>query len=221
MSMNLNGHSILIAGDRESVEALAAPLEHQGAKIRLITDLAGFANYLKIGEVFHSFILCAPPAQARPFLETRPEDWQEGMKHTIERLTLALQSAARHLIRSQVPGQIIVVSSAVALKPYRNFSLSGTTLAALHAIARISAVDLAAHGIRVNVIAAGLPPLTLDETDLSAFIPTGRLTALMDVAQACAFLASESAAQITGAIIPVDGGYSITKAGAATVKPGS
>ena len=78
-------------------------------------------------------------------------------------------------------------------------------------VAQVAAVEFGERGIRVNVVAVGplegsVPTRTLDA------IPMGRLAQPKDVGNACRMLASPDAAHVTGAIIPVDGGYVITKA---------
>ena len=73
--------------------------------------------------------------------------------------------------------------------------------------------ELASHGITVNVVAPG--PIDTEMTDTmsddwrqltEATVPVGRLGTPEEVAQAVAFLCSDSATYITGALIPVDGG---------------
>ena len=57
----------------------------------------------------------------------------------------------------------------------------------------------------------GHVPPTIDENFL-AITPTKRITVAQDIANACLFLVSEEAGQITAQILPVDGGYSGTRA---------
>ena len=54
-------------------------------------------------------------------------------------------------------------------------------------------------------------PPTIDESFL-AITPTKRITVAQDIANACLFLVSEEAKQITAQVLPVDGGYSGTRA---------
>jgi NAD(P)-dependent dehydrogenase (short-subunit alcohol dehydrogenase family) len=85
---------------------------------------------------------------------------------------------------------------------------------------RAAAVELAPHGIRVNAVAPGLTrtPLyddwmkTLPDPeqaarDQVASIPLGRIAEPRDVAAAVSFLASPDASYITGASLPVEGGF--------------
>ncbi len=76
-------------------------------------------------------------------------------------------------------------------------------------------MDAARYGIRINVVAPGLVRtpmaafLTENETSLkasSAMHATGRISEAREVAAAVLYLASDDAANVTGAVLPVDGG---------------
>ena len=82
------------------------------------------------------------------------------------------------------------------------------------------AVELAQYGINVNVIAPGrtltegAAPFLSDvdrKKRLESLVPAGRLGMPEEIAQMVLFLASDRAKYIVGSIIPVDGGYSISK----------
>ncbi len=156
----------------------------------------------------------------QPFMEAEPAIWDAALAQNFEAMIYGGQAAAKHLIASGNGGRIIYVSSVAALKSLRNMSVLGTSLAALHAVARMAAVDLAAYGITVNVIATGWQEShgassALDSSrPLADTIPAGRLLSADDVCGLCTFLIS--AEYITGAVIPLDGGYQLTKTGAAT-----
>jgi NAD(P)-dependent dehydrogenase (short-subunit alcohol dehydrogenase family) len=78
-------------------------------------------------------------------------------------------------------------------------------------LTRSTAVELAAHGIRVNCVApAHIPTAMNARYDQSAIVramqPLQRQGSPRDVAEAMLFLASDRAAQLTGVVLPVDGG---------------
>jgi NAD(P)-dependent dehydrogenase (short-subunit alcohol dehydrogenase family) len=96
----------------------------------------------------------------------------------------------------------------------------GAAKGALLALTRGAAIELAPHGIRVNAVAPGLTQTTLLEewiadqdnpedfrSKLAATIPQRRLGKPEDVAAAVAYLTADESAHVTGASIPVDGGY--------------
>jgi NAD(P)-dependent dehydrogenase (short-subunit alcohol dehydrogenase family) len=85
------------------------------------------------------------------------------------------------------------------------------TKAAVIHLTRSMAVELARHSVRVNCIAPAHIPTSINTTfDQSAIIramqPLQRQGTPRDVAETAAFLASDRAAQITGVVLPVDGG---------------
>ncbi len=99
-------------------------------------------------------------------------------------------------------------------------AIYSATKGALASLTTAAAVELAPRDIRVNAIAPGMTrtPLYdawLEQQDnpaeterlVTAAIPLGRLAHPDDIAAAVSFLASDEAAYITGASLPVDGGY--------------
>ncbi len=151
----------------------------------------------------------------RPALETEDKhfDW------TLAANSRALLSLTRAAAPSMRPGSAIVaVSSLGSTRVLENYVLVGASKAALEAIVRYLAVELAPRGIRVNAVSAGVV-----ETDaLDAFpnreemvswslerTPVGRLVEPRDVAGAVAFLCSDEAEMIRGHTLVVDGGFSL------------
>src|SRR5262249_34834203 len=147
----------------------------------------------------------------KSFMETSIAEWEQALARNYEQGIYALQAAAKYLIDEGNGGRIVILSSMSAVKPLMYMSAVGTSLAALHGLARMAAVDLGPYGITVNVVAVGWtgrePAAILFEPQLvEPGIPVGRIGMLEDVADVCCFLASDVADYITGQIIQVDGG---------------
>jgi NAD(P)-dependent dehydrogenase (short-subunit alcohol dehydrogenase family) len=128
------------------------------------------------------------------------------------------QAAAREML--DLGGAIVNVSSRLASIGVPTMSLYGASKGALLALTRGAAIEWAKCGIRVNAVAPGMTATPLlerwieSQSDPVSFreereetIPQNRLGRPEDVAAAVAFLASDEAAHITGASLPVDGGY--------------
>jgi enoyl-[acyl-carrier protein] reductase III len=151
----------------------------------------------------------------RPALETEDRHWD----WTLSANARALLSLARAAVPTMPSGSSIVgISSPGATRVLENYVLVGTSKAALEAVIRYLAVELAPRGIRVNAVSAGLVETgALEhfpnrEKMLSVGLkrtPAGRLVEPDDVAGAVAFLCSPEAEMIRGHTLVVDGGFSL------------
>jgi NAD(P)-dependent dehydrogenase (short-subunit alcohol dehydrogenase family) len=110
-------------------------------------------------------------------------------------------------------GRLIYVSSVVGLMGGPGQANYSAAKAGLVGLARSIARELGSRGITANVVAPG--PIATDmlaelseerQADIAAAVPLGRTGTADEVAAAIRFLASDEAAYITGAVLPVDGG---------------
>jgi enoyl-[acyl-carrier protein] reductase III len=150
----------------------------------------------------------------RPALETEDKhfDWTMGTN------ARALLSLARAVAPTMPPGSSIVgISSLGSHLVLDNYTLVGASKAALEALIRYLAVELAPIGIRVNGVSAGVVETDALEhfPNRDAMIafgnrnPVGRMVTPADVAGLVSFLCGPDAEMIRGQTVIVDGGFSI------------
>jgi enoyl-[acyl-carrier protein] reductase III len=151
----------------------------------------------------------------RSALETDDKHWD----WTLNANARALLSLARACVPSMPRGSsIVAISSLGSVRVLENYVLVGTSKAALEAVVRYLAVELAPRDVRVNAVSAGVVETgALDHFPnknemLRAGVdrnPVGRLVTPDDVAGAVAFLCSPDAEMIRGQTLIVDGGSSL------------
>ena len=151
----------------------------------------------------------------RPVLELEEKHWD----WTLDANARSLFTIGRLAAPSMPPGSAIVaLSSLGSNRVLDNYVLVGVSKAAIEALVRYLAVELAPHDIRVNAISAGLVETgALDhfpdrEQMLGHFrdqTPARRLVEPRDVADTVCFLAGQDATMIRGQTVIVDGGYSL------------
>lgn len=117
-------------------------------------------------------------------------------------------------------GRIINIASVSAMRGGGSIgnTLYGTSKAAVVALTQGLARELGPRAITVNAVAPGVADTAMTRSALTeetrrrivSRTPLGRLAALSDIASLVAFLASDRASSITGAVIPVDGGILTT-----------
>jgi 3-oxoacyl-(acyl-carrier-protein) reductase len=122
------------------------------------------------------------------------------------------QRATRGMMKGRF-GRLIYISSVVGLMGAPGQANYAASKAGLIGLARSVARELGGRGVTANVVAPGYvdTDMTADLSDkrreeMMAAIPVGRTAKPEEIAKAVAFLASDDAAYITGAVLPVDGG---------------
>jgi NAD(P)-dependent dehydrogenase (short-subunit alcohol dehydrogenase family) len=146
------------------------------------------------------------------FLDDELKDFQRVMAVNLLGVMVGSQRAARHMAKNG-GGSIINTSSIAALKAGGGVLTYRASKAAVIQFSKSIAIDLAEYGIRVNCIAPGHIPTGMTSYDLAPVVrltqPLQRLGTPKDVAHAALYLASERSAQVTGIVLPVDGGTTV------------
>ncbi len=155
---------------------------------------------------------------AKPLRETSVDEAQQTFAVNALAPLWMIQASLPAL--SERGGAIVNVTSRLAHVGVPEMAVYGASKGALRALTHGAAVELGPLGIRVNAVAPGMTetPLFSDwlesrpdpaqaRADVESRIPLGRLATTDDVVHAIVFLLSDQAAHITGATLPVDGGY--------------
>ncbi|HEY2939442.1 MAG TPA: SDR family oxidoreductase [Gaiellaceae bacterium] len=206
-----------LRNDRAAEEA-AEELRAAGAEPQLLRgNVASERIAAEAAELgpFDVVVHNAATGVIKPALETEDKHWD----WTLSANARALLSLTRVLAPEMRQGSSIVgVSSLGSTRVLENYVLVGASKAALEAVVRYLAVELAPRGIRVNTVSAGVVETgALDHfpnresmiSDSLARTPAGRLVEPRDVADAVSFLCSPGAEMVRGQTLVVDGGFSL------------
>ena len=221
------GADVLINYVRHPEAAGATAAEAQALGARAATIRGNVADEAHIARMFDEvgqrfgyldmLINNSASGVNRPLGELTPHHWDWTLNVNARGAWLCAR-AALPLMQARGGGAVVNISSLGANRVMREYFLVGVSKAALEAVTRYLAVELAPHHIRVNAVSGGLV-----ETDaLKAFpwgrqvveqtrarTPAGRMVEPEDLAQAVAFLCTPAAAMIRGQTIVVDGGLSL------------
>ncbi len=142
------------------------------------------------------------------------EIWKKVMEVNVTGTFLCVLQVAHEMIERQF-GRIVTISSISGVRAGVGRTAYGTSKAAVMALTRQLAMELAPHGVTANSVAPGpvLTPLiakTHNQETMAAYtamIPAGRMGTVEEIADAVVFLASDQAGYINGQTLAVDGGY--------------
>ena len=207
---------------REAAEQTARDIEALGVKAEIIR--ANVGDPAKLDEMFdtieakfgHLDILInnAASGVGRSILDIDAKAWDWTMNINARAVLLCAQRAVK-LMGGK--GKIVNVSSLGSIFVWPTYAAVGVSKAALEALTRYLAIELAPRGVCVNAVAAS----AVDTEALKFYIkegfikdtrqatPAGRMVTPEDVAKAVAFLCSEEAFMIRGQTIIIDGGTSV------------
>ena len=222
---------LLVDRDEESVRETAAAIAREGgvaeahvADITREDDCRGVVARARavLGriDVLHNNVGIGA-GDGEP-VEVEPEAWERILRVN----TTAMWQTCRRVVpvmQEQGGGAIVNISSVAAVAAATSLTAYRVSKAGVNALTQNLAIAHAKDGIRVNAIMPGLidTPMAVDAVARvtgrpraevaerrASRVPLGRQGVAWDVAYAALFLASDEAAFVTGAILPVDGGQS-------------
>ncbi len=214
----------LAARNRAALEEVAAGIEGVAVIAMDVTDrarvLAGFeAAEDALGPV-HAVVNNSGVAVTRRLLETEEEDWRRVIDTNLTGAWFVAQEAARRMVAHGKGGSIVNIGSLLGLRTGRGAAGYAASKAGLHHLTRVMAAELAREHVRVNTLAPGYVLTDLNAEffasppgqALMRRVPMGRLGRAEDLAAPLLFLLSGASAYVTGQLLAVDGGHSVSNA---------
>jgi 3-oxoacyl-[acyl-carrier protein] reductase len=194
---------VAVAADASTDEGVAATLE---AVRRTDGGLHGLVNVAGGAE----------PSTWMPSTRVTRSDWRNLFTQNLETMFFMSQAIAAELRTRKRPGSIVSISSISGMNTAPFHVAYGTAKAAIAAVTRTMAVELALDDIRVNAVAPGVTetPASRTYTDDDAerdrrAIAMGRRARPEEIAGAILFLLSDMSTYITGQTLLVDGGIDL------------
>jgi len=210
------GARVVVADlDAEAGEALASALgdaaafrQTDVADAEQVQALVDFAVE-RFGDLHVMFNNAGVASAMVRFLHDDLGDFARVMGVNVLGVMLGTQRAARHM-KEHGGGSIVNCASIAGITAGAGLATYRASKAAVIHVSRSTAVDLAQYGIRVNCIAPGNIQTGMTTYDMDAVTrftqPLPRRGRTEDVADAVVYLASDRSAQVTGVVLPIDGG---------------
>lgn len=187
-----------VADAAQVAAALGAAVDALGGPVDLLVNAAGVYRIARM-------------------LELSEGEWEDVLRTNLRGCWIVARAVARELVAAGRPGSIVNVSSIAGLvaDPAEPAAHYDASKAGMIALTRAMAVEWARYGIRANAVCQGVidtPMLrVMDDPEagrryLEQCVPLGRLGRAEEVAHVVAFLASDEASYVTGAMVPIDGG---------------
>lgn len=213
-----DGHDVAItySSDAEGAAQTLAAIEASGRRgLSLQADVRDAASvdaaFKQIEEALGPVAVLVNNAGVRHdtlALRQSDEDWGDTMDTNLTGAFYCSRAALRGMVRARW-GRIVMISSVSGLHGNPGQAAYGASKAGLVGLARTLAKEYARKNVTVNAVAPGPVATAMTEglvEKIAEAVPLGRAGTVGEVAAAVAFLASDDAAYVTGAVLPVDGG---------------
>jgi len=222
------GAKVAIAARRaDRLAALAAEIEADGGRalpIELdVTDAASVARAVRIAEEeLGAMTILVNNAGVPPralTLEMDEEEWDQVVGTNLKGAWLVAREIGRHMVAHGKGGRIINIASVLGWKTVaKGIQSYGVSKAGLVSMTETMALEVARHGILVNAIAPGYIRTELNDAFLDSErgqrirtrVATRRFGEPDDLDGALLLLAGPAGAYITGSVIAVDGGLTLS-----------
>ncbi len=241
--------AVVIGGTGPIGAAVARKFEMRGARVAVISDDAkppcGMEGILNIradvGETssleralekvterlgdIEILVSAAGHRVTGSFLDVDPAELSRTIDVDVRSAFFGLQQVARSMRERQAAGRVIFLISPSGVRAIPGSCAHGVAQAMKMTLAQVAAVELGGDGITCNVVSTGwVDSPFMDRVDKNlavASTPAGRLIEPDEIADVCAFLASDGGSGVNGAVIAADGGYAVSKsAGGTPILPG-
>ena len=210
----------LVARSEDEVAAGAAAIREAGGQAehaRLdVSDLAGVRAFFDARPAFHILVNNAGTNRPKPMQDVDEADYDTVLGLNLKSAFFVAQACVRRMLADGVPGSLIHLGSQLGHVGALDRSLYCASKWGLEGMSKAFALDLAASGIRSNIIAptytetALTRPYFEDEgfkAGVVARIKLGRVGTVQDLMGAAIYLAGDASALVTGTSLLVDGGW--------------
>ena len=227
--LNCGAQVILVGRDISTMKSICQKYNFQNAiimKLDLSKDINIYDFKSSVVERFQTIdiiVNCAGIKLYGDVETTYPQDFDYTLDVNLRSVYFLVYNLAGYMNNT---GSIINVSCLYGSRPMCGMISYTASKAGLEGLTRYMAAEFASVGIRVNAVSPcpvdtnSLRYVNISESDISYFnknmeknIPLGRIARPDDVTKVIVFLASERSKKITGQIIKVDGGRSLTSSG--------
>jgi len=212
-------HLVCLDVDLQAAEATASRLPEATAVRADVRDAsqcaAAFAKGIAMYGEVETLVTCAGIEEHAPAQDMSEEMFDTVVDINLKGSFICAQLAGRSMIR-RGGGFVVLIGSILSAVAHPNDAAYVASKGGVLQLARALAIDWAKYSITVNCIGPGLVDTPLSARSLAdpekraallARIPLARPAAAREIAEVAGFLASPRAAYITGAYIPVDGGW--------------
>lgn len=206
---------LALSRSQADLDDLAARFGATVIAVDLADNAAARAAMKKAGPA-DALINCAGTNVLQSVLDMTEEGYEQVLGINLRAALICAQEFARTRIANGGGGSIVNVTSIAAHRGFVDHVAYAASKAGLEGATRVMAKELGPYRIRVNAVA---PTVTMTELAAKAWSepakrdpmmvrhPMGRFAEVDDIARSIAFLLSKDAPMISGAVLPIDGGF--------------